>query len=268
MSTEVSKPVSNTGSLVPAYMQNTDVMGTEALNQYVRPPRLKVIQAMAREPFDQYDPGTVLVVPQMMEFAKVDRATKKGEVWKFIPLFFYPEWVQTNPIELAGQAPFIRDRSLDPRSELAQKARNRETWFERHPEHPEMEIANRENMNFVVMPYNHSLAGTMCVLTFAKAGFREGSNLASMIKIRKAPIFGQVFEASSAQRKNNKGQWFGLDINIPAASPEGLPWVTSEEFEQFKELHLELVKTHKEGLLQVDYDDVAEEPAAATTGEF
>lgn len=260
MSTELSKSVS---SQIPAFMQNADVMGTEGLNQYVRPPRLKVVQAMAREPFDQYDQGTVLIVPQLIEFAKIDRTTKKGDKWNFVPLFFYPEWIQTNPIALAGQAPFIRDRSLDPRSALAQKARNRETWFETHPEHPDMEIANRECLNFVVMPYNHSMAGTMCILTFSKAGFRDGSNLASMIKIRKAPIFGQVFEASVSQRKNSKGQWWGLDINIPES-----PWVTLEEFEQFKAIHLELVHVHKEGLLQVDYDDVVEETSAASSTEF
>lgn len=260
MSNEVSKVSSNAS--VPAFMQNQEVMGTEALNAYVRPPRLKIVQAMSRPPFDQYDQGTVLVVPQLMVFAGVDRATKKGSPWKFIPLFFYPEWVQTNPIALKD-APFIRERSLDPRSELARKARTKETWFEPHPERPDLQVANRECLNFVVMPYSHpTMTGTMCVLTFAKANFRDGSNLASMIKIRKAPIFGQVFEASAGQRENAKGAWWGLNIQIPEE-----PWVTAEEFEVFKTLHLELDKTHKEGLLMVDYDDT-DDSHAATSTEF
>lgn len=261
MSNEVSKVQSNAS--VPAFMQNQEVMGTEALNAYVRPPRLKLVQAMSRAPFDQYDQGTVLVVPQLIEFAKVDRATKKGDKWKFIPLFFYPEWIQTNPMALAN-APFIRERSFDPRSELARKARTKETWFEPCPEDPKLQIANRECLNFVVMPYDHpTLSGTMCVLTFARANFRDGSNLASMIKIRKAPIFGQVFEASAAQRENAKGAWWGLNISIP----EDTPWAGVEDFEVFKALHLELAKTHEEGLLQVDYDDT-EESQTATSTEF
>jgi len=201
----------------------------------------------------------------MMKFAEVDRVTKLGGKWQFVPLFFYPEWIQTTPMELSGQEPFIRARSLDPRSELAQKARNRDTWFEQHPTRPDLEIANRECLNFVVMPYNHPLAGTMCILTFSKSGFREGSNLASMIKMRKAPIYGQVFEANSnGNRKNNKGQWWGLDLNLPAE-----PWTSAAEFEQFKELHLELLKTHKEGLLQVDYDDIPDEASVSDgTSEF
>ncbi len=263
MSNEVAKVETN--AQVPAFMQNQEVMGTEGLNQYVRPPRVKVVQAMSGAPFDQFGQGTVIVVPTLAKLADVNRETKKSTPWKFVPLFFYPEWIQTSPMALKDTEPFIRQRSLDPKSELAQKARNRDTWFEKHPTRPDLEIANRECLNFVIMPYgDNPLAGTLCVITFSKSGFREGSTLASMIKMRKAPIYGQVFEANSnGNRKNAKGQWWGLDFNIPT---EG-QWVTLEEFEAFKAMHLELVEVHKQGLLQVDYDDEAAQDAP-TSSEF
>jgi hypothetical protein len=263
MSNELSKPSSD--AQVPAFLEQDRTLGTELLNEYVRPPRLKIVQAMSREPFDQYNAGAVLIVPHMIVFADYNKVEKRGEPWRFVPLFFYPEWVQTNPMDLIGKAPFVRARSLDPTSELARKARDRETWMEPHPDNPELQVANREHLNFVVMPYEHELAGTMCVMTFSKANFKDGANLAAMIKMRRAPIFGQVFDASVAPRKNQKGNWFGLDVRIPTENP----WIKAEEVDVFKPLHLELAETHKAGLLQVDYDDVpTDETHTATSDEY
>lgn len=261
MSNEIAN--TNNDPQLPAFMQNEEVMGTDDLGQFVRPPRLKIVQAMSKEPFDQWAKGTVVVVPQMVVFADADVATKKGTPFKFVPIFFYPEWVQTNPL---SKSPFIRERSLDPTSDLARKAKNRETWVETHPEDPSLVVTNREHLNFVVMPYDHPMEGTLCVLTFARANFRDGTNLAAMIKMRKASIFGQVFEANTKERSNDKGQWYGLDLNISAETP----FVTAEEYEVFKALHLELKEAHNTGILQVDYEDVPEggSETAGDSSEF
>jgi len=61
-----------------------------------------------------------------------------------------------------------------------------------------------------------------------------------------------VFEATVSGRKNSKGAWFGLNMRIPEA--EG--WVSKEEYEVFKKLHTELAENHRQGLLQVDYEDL------------
>ena len=255
MSNEMINP--NSDPSLPAFMRNEEIVGVDGLDRYIRPPRLKIVQAMSKEPFDQFDKGSVLLVPSMITVSPYDKVKKSGEPFKFVPLFWYTEWVQTNPL---GKTPFIRERSFDPRSELAQKAMNRETWTEPHPEDPEVEVSNREHLNFIVMLYDNQLQGNPCVMTFAKGEFKTGGNFANLIKLRKASIFGQVFNAVvGEERKGPKGNWFGFDITVPAEDKD--KWVTEEDYAVFKELHEQFREAHESGLIEVDYEDV---PATAS----
>jgi hypothetical protein len=246
---------------VPAFLQNKDVLGTEQLDQYVRPPRLKIVQAQSKPPYDTYEPGTVLLVPQNITFAEFERVTREGKPFKFVPLFFYPEWIKTNPL---GMEPFIIERSIDPRSDLAMKARNKETWHEPHPTDPGKQVSNREVLNFVVMPYQSPQFDTMCVMTFSKAEFKTGSNLAQMIKMRKQSIFAQVFEAKVVPKGNSKGNWHGFSIDIPESSA----WVTEDEHSVFLDLYEALKDVYAKGLLQVDHDEAVGSASTAESTDF
>lgn len=254
MSNEISKPQD---SQLPAYMQNEEVLGTEQLGEFVRPPRLKIVQAMTKAPLNQHPQGTVVVVPQNIVFSPADMQTRQAAPFKFVPLFFYPEWICTNPL---SKQPFVRGRTLDPRDEIARKAKNSDTWFEPCPEDPSLEIAYRECLNFVVMPYEHELSGTPTVMTFSKAGYKDGANLASMIKICKASIFGRIYEATTSERSNDLGQWFGFDIQ--AADPQ---WPSEDEYALFKELHIGLSEAHGKGVIEVDYADPVEDTGAESS---
>lgn len=257
---------------LPAFMQGDD-QGTENLGQFIIPPRLKVVQKQSGDAFlESFNQGDTILVPQMMTVAPVllndsGRPTKEGETFNFTPLFFFPEWVTWNPLETRGSLAAIRERTTDPNDELVAKCRNNKLWFEQCPEQPELQVRNVEHLNFLVVLLDGELAGTPCILTFARAEHKSGSSFAALIKMRKAPIYGCVFQAKVGFRDNGKGQWYGLDIG----NPEGdSGWVEDQEmYERFKQLHLEFKEAHESQRIRPDYgDDTESEASNSADTEF
>jgi len=239
---------------MPAFMQNVD-HGVEELSQFVVPPRFKMVQKQSGAPFDNYAPGTALVLPAQVELAG------PSEAFHFVPLFFFAEWCLWNPIQLKDQLPMIRERTLDKTSPMVALARDPERWSITCPENEKFECRYVEHLNFVVMPvYHHAIDGVPFNITFSKSEHRTGANLASLVRMRRAPIFGCVMEARSARRANAMGDWWGLDVSQPSAESGVEPWVTEQQmFELYQEMHLELKAQHESRVLRPDYDDTVTE---------
>jgi len=246
-------------------MQEDKREGTETLREFIIPPRLKVVQPLSGEPFStMFNKGDVVLVPTMTRAAEVlldenKKPTKAGAPFVFVPVFFFAEYCAWNPLSMKGTLPAIRERSLDPKSDIARKSRNPDTREERCPESkdPKDLIRYQEHLNFVCVLLNTGeTSGVPLVISFARAEHSSGRNLASLIAMRSAPIFGCIFEAHAQLRQNQKGSWYGLDITNPSVASGFGGHVTDEaQYNALKKLHVEMKEAHARNLLVVDHDD-------------
>jgi len=262
---------------MPDWMKGEQVTGTETLGRYIVPPRVKIIQPLTRAPLiEQFDPGAAIIVPQAVLIADVARADngrpqRMGTPFFATPVLFYPEWVAWNPLETRGSLPAVRGRTMDPNSQLAAKARDSALWAEPCPEMPEKNIRYCEHLNFILVLYGIEAVGmTPVVVSFSRGEHRTGTNFAALIKMRKASIFGGVYQFTAGWRENVKGQWFGFDVGNPSAESSVSPWVQDHElFKALEALHNQYSEAYTAGLVQADYDDGSDDtPVDAAPGEF
>lgn len=275
MTTEIITPQSRAGSSlqltrshsedVPEWMRSAELADVnKTMDQYVTPPRIKQVQGTSKPPVsDRYSPGDVCLVPTL------DLVAKKGEIFTVVPLYFFPEWLETNPIEADV---FIRDRSFDPKSLIAAKARDqkrwREPWDQAHGgSDATKSIRFTETLNFIIAIVNHpELTGMVASLGFARSEHKTGSSWSTSIRFRRLPMFGQVWDLRTSQRTNNKGAWYGFN---PQQHPEDGGLVMDKDaFEQFKGLHDTYREAHMASRLQVNVDDRDEIVAESETTEF
>ena len=253
---------------VPAFMAEEEVLGIEALKEFITPPFIKVIQKSAADELLQvFNPGDVILSPANALIAEMPR-NEKGRTlegaktaFQIIPLFFYVEWITWNPIQLKGAEPSIVYRTIDPNDPIVAKSRSTTLRSEKHSTRPELLIRHVEHMNFLVLLHKHELGSEPAILSFSRGNWRAGSKFASLIQMRKAPIYGCVFDAIVSLRNNPKGDWYGYDMANPE---EGSPWVSEEEYAKCKELHEMFTKYHKEQKIQAQYDVTTETDDAAT----
>jgi hypothetical protein len=258
MSTGLIRPKDEKNVLVPSFMQEDEAAkseGLETIQQFVVPPRIKIIQKNADEKYAAFEPGDIILTPQMIKIASV------GEPFFFVPLLFYAEWCTVNPIQTKGQLPMIRDRSWDGNGEIARKSRIQSLREEVCPESPQYKMVNREYLSFIVLLFNATepgLNGVPISLSFASGEHRVGTQTASLITMRKpAPIYGNVLQGVVPEtlRKNQKGSWYGIDVSNPGV--EGIPAYIQDkdEFLALQGLHRKVRKQYEERLIHVDYED-------------
>lgn len=252
--------------LVPSFMHEDRELtksSTEKLGDYVYPPRVKVIQSNAEEQYSKFQPGDVVLVPQGIVVAHVD------EAFHFVPLLFYPEWAAVNPIETKGQLPMFRERTFDPNSTLARKARNPDLRREPCPECAGKDIKNTEFLTFICLILNNEeCLGMPVALSFSSGSHRDGSQLSSLVKMRRCPIFGGVYEGKvpKTKRKNTKGQWYAIEVGNPSVESGVESFVQDPAvYDKLKELHLQLKETNDR--IMVQYDEDPEDEALAAAGE-
>ena len=272
---DVSKDIVKTTGLpnLPKFMQDDGSAGTEALQEFVIPPRIKIVQKQARsELLELFTPGDVILSPVNAVIVEQER-DNKGRIiedtaaqFNIVPLFFYPEWGTINPIELRASEPMLRYRTTDPTDPIVQKARNKHLREEVHPEREDLRIRHVEFLNYIVMLVNHELTGTPALLSFSKGEWMAGSNFASLIKMRKAPLFGCVFTCTVVLRPGTKGEWYGINVTNPS---DRMPFVEdADTYEVFKKLNAEFSEFHKHSKLKADLDDSDETVDVSDNTEF
>jgi hypothetical protein len=259
---------------LPAHLQG-GAIGTEDFGAYVKPPQLKVVQKQsASELLTQFDPGTVVTMPQrvlvspMQKDEKTGRNTENGERFAFVPLFFYPEYCFWEP---NGVKPAIIDRTLDSRTQLAMLCKNRTKVA--HPTIPGQFRNYVEHLNFVVLLLNNaSYETTLMLLTFSRGEHSRGTAFMGLMQMRRHPMFGGQFVAQvhgpSSGRKNEKGEWYGIDVENPNADDDLSAYVQDvTKFSQYGQIHEWLKAQHKAGLIVADYEDGEDQEANPhTTG--
>jgi len=238
--------------------ENAEV--NKMLNEYVSPPRLKIIQPTAKAPLSEmFGIGDVCLMPTMTPLAK------KGVKFSFVPVFFFPEFLACNPM---GAETFIRDRSFDRASPIAKKAQDPSKRSEPWDKDPSKSVTYQEVLSFLIVIVGHEeLMGTACAVGFARSEYKTGQQLASMIKMRGVPMFGTVWDAQTKTRNNASGTWQGLEIT---PSQEDSGYITDQAvFEQLKEQHRLFKEAYDNRTISVNYDDSdVEKPAAGDSKEF
>lgn len=245
----------------PDFMNEDGRMGTDLVLQKIRPPFLKIVQKQSsNELIDAFGIGAVILSPDNTLVLE-----PKAAPVRVIPLLFFVQYLKLRGIAFKGQEPMIADSSLDPSSELARKCMDRNHWKEFHPQHPGSEehaYRNCETLSFLMMFEEEHLTSMPVVVSFMRGSFAKGQQFCNLISMRKAPIFGCVFElcVDPTPGRNAKGEWWRLKIDNPA---EG-PWVPHERYAALKKLHETLKSQYDNGQIELDYDE--DETAAAVEG--
>lgn len=261
----------------PGYMEGKET-GIESMKQYIVPPRLKIVQKTASdELLSVFNNGDVLITPGNLVVARMGtnekgKITGEGMPFRFTPVFFFPEWCVWNPIELKDKLPMIRERTVYPNSPIAQKARSQSLRYEKHPDDASLQLRYVEHLNFIIMlEPTHEYGGQPLVMTFCKGEHGSGQRLCSAIAMRKAPMYGCVFEGVVHARSNAKGDWYGLDVRNPVTE-DGQelisPWVGEEAMPAYEAAYQEFKKLHADARIRVNLeDDEPSDPAAAPAGK-
>lgn len=244
---------------LPAHLQSAMIdTGTEGMGQFIIPPRIKIVQPVSRGEYkDKFSPGDAVLVPQLIKITSLevdDRGRPKNESAGvvFTPLFFFPEYCLWNPLESKGNMPMIRESSFDPTSALAVRARDPKRRFEACPEIPDKMMRYVEHLNFVVLIHADGLNMLPAILSFSRAEHRAGSNFIALIKMRMAPMYGCKFIMKTRYRENDKGQWYGVDVENP---PEAVgAFVDEDMFAYTSYQYNELKKAHADKSIQVNHD--------------
>lgn len=248
----------------PDYLAEIDRgEGLESLKQFVRPARIKIVQAMSASEIKRETPeGCVIVMPNR------ELLVDQEQSFRFTPVFFFVEYLSLNPLELSksGGKPMIRDRSFDPRSDVAIKARDMKMRYEPCPELPEKSIRHCEVMNFIILVHDVPMFEDVpLLLSFSRGSIGKGVNFAGLIQSRKAPLYACTFEAGPSFIQNSKGDYWALEVR----NPQSDPWVAQLDFPKLQALHRELKAAHDQSAIVADYDD--EEASGAPTdgaGQF
>lgn len=265
--------ITKVGTMLPAapqFISAEGQIGTEDLGKYIVPPRIKLMQkqVLDSELAELFGEGDVITIPDRSLICEMERDSKSkptGESpgFLFVPLFFFVEWCAWNPLSMKGSAPAIRERSCDPSSALAQKCRTPALRQEPHPDNPQAFISNVEQLNFLIAIQGNGALDIPPLLTFSRGSYMRGSAFCSVLRLRKAPIFGCVFQANLVHEQNAKGDWWAIAVSNPSGKDS--PWVTDKEkFKEYNKIHDGLVKAHMEGSIHADYE---ESPSASGTVE-
>lgn len=242
-------------TVAPDYLAGGAQETTELMAQFVRPPRLKLVQRTSDEYFDKgFKEGEVVMVPQLL------RVVGPNEPFHFVPVFFFPEWCEQNSFSLRGTAPMIRERTFDRNHPIAIASRSPKTREVKHPEFTDGDhkLLYVEYLNFVtVILGDNQASGIDVIMSFSKGEWATGSNFGTSIAMRKAVCYGCVFEAKIGEPRQNakKQRWYGLDLTNPSAESGVSPWVPQDKIEIFRALHERYKSLHAANQILVDHDD-------------
>lgn len=221
-------------------------------------PWLRLVQSQSdRATRDSLGEGAVVLSPGGALVAGYQ------EPFLFVPLLMVPEFIKWRDRD-DKSGPAIVDRSFDRGGEIAAKANDPELRTEEYfvgegKKAVRYEYRYVEHLNFPGVVYGDSpLAGTTCVLQFARGEWGIGKNLCSSIMLRRvngrtAPLWSQVWQFQSNPRDRKGYQWYGIDF----AQPNKL-YIDEAEAEKFLSMHVELAALHEKRRLVVDRSEPEE----------
>jgi hypothetical protein len=258
-----SKEVVRVGKDGPSFLKQfvEEDKSVEALKEHRVLNRISVIQSNSpREIKDKFGEGSLAVPASEALVALKDASVE------FVPVFFFDEFVTWSDRDDTASM-MILDRSVDPASEVACKAKDFDLMFESYgpkvKDSDKLQFTKRHShhLNFVGMLYSGTFKGTPVVITFSRSDFKKGKAFISAILMRKvdgeqAPLWSTRWKVFSEPRKNEKGEWYGLGF-----SNADDPWIEEGDAPYFKQMHEEMCAFHEASRLTVAHEaaDVGDE---------
>ncbi len=241
------------GADLPEYLQELAEGDTslDQLKEHRVLNRLAVIQDQSpREVKALYGAASIAIPASEITVCKGG----EDESVSFVPVFFFDEFCLWSDRDDKG-SPMIQKRSLDKTSDIARKAQDFDRMREPYGEPDDdgkLPYVRRyvHHLNFCGMIYGDSpLRGTPIVLSYQKGEFKKGSAFISALQMRRAPLWSTVWDLTVGERKNDKGEWYGIDFSNAES-----PWVDEEDAAAMKSRHEELKEFYKERRLGVGHE--------------
>jgi hypothetical protein len=240
---------------VPAYLAEYKSEGTDLVEGFILIPRIKIIQGMTDSTLrKKTGEGAAVLMPAEEVLAQ------QGDTFTFTTLFFWVDWTEVSDLN-DQDSPIIMSRTFDPNSDLARRAQSPDPDIRAQKYGPNDKFTARatENLRFAVMVDTPD-GVQPALLTFTRGErTRTGKKLCTLIKMRRAPIWSQVFEATPAEHSNGQHSWFGLDI-----SPAG--FIAEEQVAEFRDQFERFQEDHRR--VAVEDDDAKDEQSAEEEAEY
>jgi len=266
----------------PNYLQKYVTADTslDNLKEHRVVPRLKIVQATSdTELKKSFGEGTVIVRPGDAMICKYQDEPKS---FNFVPLFFFVEWAKWADIRVSS-GPMILDRSHDPTSELAIKAKDftkRNELYQGHDKLPENERHSYryvEHLRFIGIIYgDHPLVGTPVTLSFERGEWGQGKNFISAVTLRRQviegtpqaiPLWAQVWTLMPKFREPDASRkWYGFGFE-----PAEQSIILQDEAEPMLAMHKEFKELFEQQRLMVQdepTEPIIDEAAVKANKEF
>ena len=229
--------------VVPDWMQQEEVKGVDSVGEFMVTPRMTIVQAMSdHERKEAFGEGGVAIMPDGIKVASMD------EPFVVIPLIFWASWEIRSDLNDSA-TPMIENSTQDPSSEVARKARCKDTREETYGNGFTRKYV--EALNFIVKIDSGEAKGELATISFSIGEHHTGSRLCGLLKRRPCSIFANRIELKTAVRQRNNRSWYGFEFNNPVDTP----------IIQDKETYMELSKMHDslKGLVSSEAFKVADE---------
>ena len=235
--------------LVDAAKEDTS---KDALKEHLVLPQLRMVPTSPGERMrqykDQYGEGALVVTPAGIAVAPHD-------TWvKVVPLFMFTEFRKWHDRDDAGTNAVL-ERTTDPTSDLAKRARNEETREEAYGDLNRMVKGKVkpfmyqyvEHLCFVVLIYDGVARGAAASLEFQRGSLWTGKEFSTAALMRKVdgvdcPLWTQVWELQSSEKSGKGFTWWALGYRNPE---DGQLLITDEEAAGFREDWVTHREAHK-----------------------
>lgn len=252
--------------------------GLDALKEHRVVPRIKLIQPTSDMKLKtDFGEGTAIVRPGDTMVCKYET---DPSFFHFVPLFFFVEWAKWADLK-DKSGPMILDRSFDPTSVVAKKAKNYDTMFEVYKGQEEKadkdkwNYRNVEHLRFIGVLYgDHPLVGIPITLSFERGEWKQGKNFISAIMLQRQMIddestqvklWAQVWELRPQFRDRGDKRWYGFDF-----APADPSIIQPDEADTMLTMHKEFAELFEQQRLTVQdepTESVAPDPAAVKANQ-
>lgn len=244
------------GLSIPDYVKEgcESADGLDMMGDMVTPPRLKVVQALSKDMKALgFSEGDMVVTPINV---KVGDEANPLDV---VVLLSWAEYLCINPRE-ATDLFWLRDRTIDSKSQLAAKCRNRvkeplpEGGLDKNKQPLQIEYAKASN--FLVWLVDHNMA---VVVTFLKGEGKYGDAFASLVNSRNLAVYSGMYQMKCVTHQNKRSdQWKGISVGN---SPSNQAFCPRELLQPMKELYHSYREQWANQNINVNYDDLQDDPA-------
>lgn len=252
----------------PSYLANVPppppgtIHAPWGMESFSKPPRIFVVQALSKAPLKPPFKDGDIVVSGAGKFIKIgDFETP----YSFTPVLFFVDYLALNPNSVQ---PFIRERSFDPASTIAKKAKA--FTREQLPGGASDQVIKYvTNLNFIVIVHHEEIGEIPVHQSFNRGTYKIGQSLIGLIQDRRDTRHIPMCHRYQAISRMIPGKGT-TTFPAPDIKNDPIPFVVDEEeFKRYQKLSKDLEELVLAGTLETDIDPLdASEGDASSEKKF